>query len=59
MATYHPACGLVGGVLLRKSSQNHGPQNVDTCRGVEDPHGLIDLLLMRHTLLRHVEQRGV
>jgi hypothetical protein len=56
---YHPAYGLVGSVLLRKSSQNHGLRNVDTGRGVEDPHGLIDLLLMRGTLLWHVEQRGV
>ncbi len=60
MTTYHPAHGIVGCVLLRKSSQNHGPRNVDTGRGVEDPHGLIDLLLlMRGTLLWHVEQRVV
>ena len=44
---------------FRKSSQNHGLRNVDTGHGVEDPHSLIDLLLMRGTLLRHVEQRGV
>ena len=59
MAMYHPACDLVGSVLLRKSSQDHGPQNIDTGRGVDDPHGIIDLLLMSHTLLRHVEQQGV
>ena len=56
-ATYNPAYGLIGDVLLSKSSQNHGLRNDDTGRGVEDPHGLIDLLLMRGTLLWHVEQR--
>jgi hypothetical protein len=35
------------------------PSTPSTVRGVEDPHGLIDLLLMRGTILRHVEQRGV
>ena len=56
---YHPAYGLISDVLLRKFSQNHGPRNVDTGRGVEDPHGLIGLLLIGGTLLRHVEQWGV
>jgi hypothetical protein len=41
---------FVCAVRLRKSSQNHGPRNLDTSGGLEDPDGRINLLLMRGTL---------
>ena len=57
--TYHPAHAIVGYVLLRKSSQNHGLAKLETGGGAKNPHGLINLLEMCSTLLRHVAQRVV
>ncbi len=52
--TYHLAHDFVCHVLFRKSSHNHGLWNLDANCSLEEPHGGIDLFLLRRTILWHV-----
>ena len=52
--TYHLAHDFVCHVLFRKSSHNHGLWNLDANSSQEEPHGDIDLFLLRDTILWHV-----
>ncbi len=55
IATKYPlAHDFVCHVLFRKSSHNHGLWNLDANSSLEEPHGGIDLFLLRGTILWHV-----